>query len=154
MSAKLLNGKQLAEQIQGELAADVAAFKSATGVTPTLAAVLVGENPASEVYVRNKRLACERVGMESQLHRLPSSARSDDVLSLVRRLNDSKDPVVHGILVQTPLPPQVDSSEVLSAVSPLKDVDAFHPENVGLIAQGRPRFFPCTPYGIQQLLVR
>ncbi|HKD37422.1 MAG TPA: tetrahydrofolate dehydrogenase/cyclohydrolase catalytic domain-containing protein [Pirellulales bacterium] len=154
MTAKLLNGKQLAEQIQGELAAEVAAFKSATGVTPTLAAVLVGENPASEVYVRNKRLACERVGIESQLHRLPSGATTTDVLSLVRRLNESKAPVVHGILVQTPLPPQVDSSEVLSAVSPLKDVDAFHPENVGLIAQGRPRFFPCTPYGIQQLLVR
>ncbi len=154
MTAKLLNGKQLAEQIQGELTAEVAAFKSASGVTPTLAAVLVGENPASEVYVRNKRLACERVGMASQLHRLPSSAATAEVLSLVRRLNESKDPVVHGILVQTPLPPQVDSSQVLSAVSPLKDVDAFHPENVGLIAQGRPRFYPCTPYGIQQLLVR
>ncbi|HEY2147743.1 MAG TPA: bifunctional 5,10-methylenetetrahydrofolate dehydrogenase/5,10-methenyltetrahydrofolate cyclohydrolase, partial [Pirellulales bacterium] len=154
MTAKLLNGKQLSEQMQGELAAEVAAFKSATGVTPTLAALLVGENPASEVYVRNKRLACERVGMASQLHRLPSSATTDEVLTLVRRLNESADPVVHGILVQTPLPPQVDSSQVLSAVSPLKDVDAFHPENVGLIAQGRPRFFPCTPYGIQQLLIR
>ena len=154
MTAKLLNGKQLAGQIQVELAAEVAAFTTATGVAPALAAVLVGENPASEVYVRNKRLACERVGMASQLHRLPSSATTGDVLSLVQRLNESADPVVHGILVQTPLPPQVDSSQVLSAVSPLKDVDAFHPENVGLIAQGRPRFFPCTPYGIQQLLIR
>jgi methylenetetrahydrofolate dehydrogenase (NADP+)/methenyltetrahydrofolate cyclohydrolase len=153
MTGKLLNGKQLAEQIQGELAADVAAFRAATGVTPTLAAVLVGDNPASEVYVRNKRLACERVGMESQLHRLPSTATTDDVLALVRRLNESTNPAVHGILVQTPLPPHVDSSQILSAVSPLKDVDAFHPENVGLIAQGRPRFFPCTPYGIQQLLL-
>jgi methylenetetrahydrofolate dehydrogenase (NADP+)/methenyltetrahydrofolate cyclohydrolase len=152
MPAVLLNGKQLAEQIQKELAGEVTAFAAASGVSPCLAAVLVGDNPASEIYVRNKQLACQRVGIESQLHRLPTSATTNELLALIERLN--LDRAVHGILVQAPLPPQVDSSRVLSAVSPFKDVDAFHPENVGLIAQGRPRFFPCTPYGIQQLLVR
>jgi methylenetetrahydrofolate dehydrogenase (NADP+)/methenyltetrahydrofolate cyclohydrolase len=152
MPAVLLNGKQLAEQIQKELADEVAKFAASSGVAPCLAAVLVGENPASEIYVRNKQLACQRVGIQSQLHRLRTSATTDDLLALIERLNSDR--AVHGILVQTPLPPQVDSSRVLSSVSPSKDVDAFHPENVGLIAQGRPRFFPCTPYGIQQLLVR
>ncbi|HEV2969593.1 MAG TPA: bifunctional methylenetetrahydrofolate dehydrogenase/methenyltetrahydrofolate cyclohydrolase FolD [Pirellulales bacterium] len=154
MTAVLLNGKQLAEQIQTELTAEVAEFVANSGVTPCLAAVLVGDNPASEVYVRNKRLACQRVGIESRLHRLPISSTTDELLALIQQLNEGRDPAVHGILVQTPLPPQVDANTILSAVSPLKDVDAFHPENVGLIAQGRPRFFPCTPYGIQQLLVR
>ncbi|HEV3417804.1 MAG TPA: bifunctional methylenetetrahydrofolate dehydrogenase/methenyltetrahydrofolate cyclohydrolase FolD [Pirellulales bacterium] len=154
MTAVLLNGKQLAEQIQTELTAEVAEFVAERGVRPCLAAVLVGDNPASEVYVRNKRLACERVGIESQLHRLPMSTTTDELLALIRQLNEGSGPAVHGILVQTPLPPQFDASRTLSAVSPLKDVDAFHPENVGLISQGRPRFFPCTPYGIQQLLVR
>jgi methylenetetrahydrofolate dehydrogenase (NADP+) / methenyltetrahydrofolate cyclohydrolase len=152
MPAVLLNGKQLAEQIQKELADEAATFVAASGVAPCLAAVLVGDNPASEIYVRNKQLACRRVGIASQLHRLPSGAPTNELLALIERLNEDR--AVHGILVQTPLPPQVDSSRVLSAVNPLKDVDAFHPENVGLIAQGRPRFFPCTPYGIQQLLVR
>ena len=152
MPAVLLNGKLLAERIQTELADEVAKFSAASGVAPCLAAVLVGDNPASEIYVRNKQLACKRVGIQSQLHRLPANATTDELLALIERLNSDR--AVHGILVQTPLPRQVESSRVLSAVSPLKDVDAFHPENVGLIAQGRPRFFPCTPYGIQQLLVR
>jgi methylenetetrahydrofolate dehydrogenase (NADP+)/methenyltetrahydrofolate cyclohydrolase len=154
VTATILDGKRLAEQIQRELAGEVAEFVAAGGPVPCLAAVLVGDNPASEVYVRNKRLACERVGMESQLHRLAATASTAELLALIARLNESQSPAVHGILVQTPVPAQVDASRVLSAVSPLKDVDAFHPENVGLIAQGRPRFFPCTPYGIQQLLVR
>jgi methylenetetrahydrofolate dehydrogenase (NADP+)/methenyltetrahydrofolate cyclohydrolase len=150
MTAQLLSGKQLAEKIQTELADEVAKFAATSGVTPCLAAVLVGNNPASEVYVRNKQLACQRVGIASQLHRLPASTTTDELLSLIERLNT--DQAVHGILVQTPLPPQVNSSRVVSAVSPLKDVDAFHPENVGLVTLGRPRFFPCTPYGIRQLL--
>ncbi len=154
MPATLLDGKALAAQIQAELTAQVAEFVGRGGAVPTLAAVLVGEDPASEVYVRNKQLACQRVGMNSQLHRLPATASTDELLSLVAMLNASNDPPVHGILVQTPLPPQVDTSRVLSAVDPLKDVDAFHPENVGLIVQGRPRFLPCTPHGVQQLLVR
>jgi methylenetetrahydrofolate dehydrogenase (NADP+)/methenyltetrahydrofolate cyclohydrolase len=151
MTAQLLDGKPLAERIQNELADEVAKFAATSGVTPCLAAVLVGDNPASQVYVRNKQLACQRVGITSQLHRLAASATTAELLSLVERLN--ADQAVHGILVQTPLPPQIDSSRVVSAVSPLKDVDAFHPENVGLVTLGRPRFFPCTPYGIRQLLL-
>jgi methylenetetrahydrofolate dehydrogenase (NADP+)/methenyltetrahydrofolate cyclohydrolase len=154
MSAQILDGKALAAQIQDEIRYQVGEFIEEEGVVPCLAAVLVGENPASEVYVRNKRLACQRAGIESQLHRLPADASQDDLLALVGRLNKSKDAPVHGILVQLPLPGHIDSSRVLRAVSPLKDVDAFHPENVGLLVQGSPRFLPCTPYGIQQLLVR
>jgi methylenetetrahydrofolate dehydrogenase (NADP+)/methenyltetrahydrofolate cyclohydrolase len=154
LSATLLDGKALAAQIQAELAAEVAALTASGGPVPTLAAVLVGNDPASEVYVRNKQLACQRVGMQSELHRLPATATTEELLALVAQLNAASDPPVHGILVQTPLPPQVDTGRVLDSVHPLKDVDAFHAENVGLMAQGRPRFLPCTPHGVQQLLVR
>jgi methylenetetrahydrofolate dehydrogenase (NADP+) / methenyltetrahydrofolate cyclohydrolase len=154
MTAKLLDGKALATKLQAELAQQVAQFKAQSNVTPCLAAVLVGENPASEVYVRNKRQACERVGMTSQLHRLPANASQAELLNLIARLNNApaSEPV-HGILVQLPLPKQIDEKAILDAVHPLKDVDAFHPENVGLLVQGRPRFLPCTPQGIQQLLI-
>ena len=152
MTATILDGKALAAELQAELAVEVAEFSENNGVTPRLAAVLVGENPASEVYVRNKRKACERAGMESDLLRLPSDVSTDDVLALVHKLNHADE--VHGILVQLPLPPQVDATRVLDAVHPLKDVDAFHPENVGRIVQGRPRFLPCTPQGIHELLLR
>ncbi|HUY89808.1 MAG TPA: bifunctional methylenetetrahydrofolate dehydrogenase/methenyltetrahydrofolate cyclohydrolase FolD [Pirellulales bacterium] len=152
MTAIVLNGKALAAEMQADLAAEVAEFIQNNGVFPCLAAVLVGENPASEVYVRNKRQACERAGIESQLHRLPADVALEDLLALVHKLN--KAPEVHGILVQLPLPAGLDESRVLGAVHPLKDVDAFHPENVGRIVQGRPRFLPCTPQGIQQLLLR
>jgi len=152
MTAQILDGKALARQIQDELADEVADFIHNNGIVPTLAAVLVGDNPASEVYVRNKRRACEKVGIESRLHRLPDDAAQDDLLALVAKLN--KDEQVHGILVQLPLPPQIDEGRVLLAVHPHKDVDAFHPENVGRLVQGRPRFLPCTPAGIQQLLLR
>jgi methylenetetrahydrofolate dehydrogenase (NADP+)/methenyltetrahydrofolate cyclohydrolase len=154
VTATLLDGKALAATIQQELAGDVAAFVRESGIRPCLAAVLVGDDPASEVYVRNKQLACGRVGIESQLHRLPANTTTDDVLKLVMQLNAASNPPVHGILVQTPLPRQVDTSRVLSAVDPAKDVDAFHPKNVGLIVQGRPRFLPCTPHGIIELLRR
>ena len=166
MTAQLLDGKALAATIQQELAAEVAEFVAMHRVVPCLAAVLVGDDPASEVYVRNKQLACQRVGIESQLHRLPAATTTDGLLSLIERLNENGAAAsgrngaegggspVHGILVQTPLPRQIDAGRVLRAVSPLKDVDAFHPENVGLIVQGHPRFLPCTPYGIQQLLLR
>jgi len=158
MTAKLLDGKALAAKLQAELQTRVAEFNSQSGVTPCLAAVLVGENPASEVYVRNKRQACDRVGMTSQLHRLPASASQQELLDLVGKLNAASGTAgdtapVHGILVQLPLPKQIDEKAVLDSVHPLKDVDAFHPENVGLIVQGRPRFLPCTPHGIVQLLV-
>ncbi len=154
VTAILLDGKTLADQIQRELTGEVTQFIEETGVVPCLAAVLVGEDPASEVYVRNKRRACERVGIEGQLHRLPVTATTDELLDVVMRLNASKDPPVHGILVQTPLPPQIDTSRVLAMVNPWKDVDAFHPENVGRIVQGQPRFLPCTPSGVQQILIR
>jgi methylenetetrahydrofolate dehydrogenase (NADP+) / methenyltetrahydrofolate cyclohydrolase len=154
MTATILDGKTLAARLQSELTVRVGEFKSNSGITPCLAAVLVGENPASEVYVRNKRQACERVGMASQLHRLPATASQQELLDLVMLLNNAPavDPV-HGILVQLPLPKQIEEKCILDAVHPLKDVDAFHPENVGLLVQGRPRFLPCTPQGIQQLLI-
>jgi methylenetetrahydrofolate dehydrogenase (NADP+)/methenyltetrahydrofolate cyclohydrolase len=152
MTAKLLDGKGLARTIQEEIAAEVASFRAAGGPRPCLATVLVGEDPASEVYVRNKRQACERVGMESRHHPLPASTSQDELLALVGRLN--ADPGVNGILVQLPLPKQIDESRILVAVDPAKDVDCFHPENVGLLVQGKPRFLPCTPHGVQQLLVR
>lgn len=152
MPATILDGKQLAQQLRSELAEEVIEFIQNNGAVPCLAAVLVGDNPASEVYVRNKRRACEAVGIESQLHRLPGDASSDDLLKLIAKLN--KDAEVHGILIQLPLPPQIDKNRVLSAVSPNKDVDAFHPDNVGRLVQGRPRFLPCTPQGVQQLLIR
>jgi methylenetetrahydrofolate dehydrogenase (NADP+)/methenyltetrahydrofolate cyclohydrolase len=152
MAARILDGKQLAQQIRAELAEEVIEFLQNNGVVPCLAAVLVGDDPASEVYVRNKRRACEAVGIDSQLHRLDKSASSEELLKLVAKLN--KDQAVHGILVQLPLPRQIDANRVLVAINPAKDVDAFHPENVGRLVQGRPRFLPCTPQGVQQLLMR
>ena len=152
VTATILDGKALSEQIRAEIAQDVAAFVAKTGVTPCLAAVLVGEDPGSQVYVRNKQKACEKAGITSQLHRPPTETSTEELLALIDRLN--RDPAVHGILVQSPLPRQIDELRVLEAVNPLKDVDAFHPENVGRIVQGRPRFMPCTPYGVQQMLLR
>jgi methylenetetrahydrofolate dehydrogenase (NADP+)/methenyltetrahydrofolate cyclohydrolase len=152
VTAAILDGKTLAEQIHAETAREVAEFVKATGATPCLAAVLVGENPASQVYVRNKQKACEKVGITSQLHRPPVESTTDELLALIDRLN--RDKSVHGILVQLPLPKQIDERRVLEAVNPAKDVDAFHPDNVGRIVQGRPRFLPCTPHGVQQLLLR
>jgi methylenetetrahydrofolate dehydrogenase (NADP+)/methenyltetrahydrofolate cyclohydrolase len=149
---KLLDGKALAQTIQSEIATEVRAFSSAHGRKPGLAAVLVGENPASQIYVRNKRKACEKVGMDSWLHELPKETSQTDLLALVERLN--RDPKVHGILVQLPLPKQIEESAIIRAVSPAKDVDGFGPESLGLLAAGYPRFLPCTPHGVQQLLVR
>jgi len=114
--------------------------------------VLVGADPASEVYVRNKRRDCEEVGIQSNLHRLPESTSQSDLLTLIAKLN--KDAAVHGILVQLPLPSQIHTEVVLEAIHPMKDVDAFHPENVGRLVQGRPRYLPCTPQGVVQLLER
>jgi methylenetetrahydrofolate dehydrogenase (NADP+)/methenyltetrahydrofolate cyclohydrolase len=152
MPARILDGKVLAATMQAETAAGVAELVAAGGPKPGLATVLVGDDPASHVYVRNKRRACERVGMTSIHHELPATTSQAELLSLVARLN--ADTAVHGILVQLPLPPQMDERAVIESVSPLKDVDAFHPETVGLLAAGYPQFKPCTPHGIQQLLVR
>jgi methylenetetrahydrofolate dehydrogenase (NADP+)/methenyltetrahydrofolate cyclohydrolase len=151
VTARVIDGNALAETMRGEIATEVAAFQQQTGVTPHLTVVLVGENPASEVYVGAKQKACAKAGMQSTLVRLPASATQTELLDVLNGLN--ADANVHGILVQLPLPPQIDAEAILDAVSPHKDVDAFHPENVGLIAQGRPRFLPCTPYGVQQILV-
>ena len=152
MSAVIMDGKAISKEIQAEIAAEVAAFTKQSGITPCLAAVLVGDDPASEVYVRNKHRACERVGIKSQMHKLPASTTEEELLSLIDSLNQASD--VHGILIQLPLPSGIDTLRVLDAVNPRKDVDAFHPENVGLISQGRPRFLPCTPHGVQQILDR
>jgi len=150
MTARLLDGKALADRIRAELTHEVARFRESSGRQPCLAAVLVGEDPASGVYVRNKRRACAQTGIESYLHRLPADASEDELLRLIATLN--REPAVHGILVQLPLPVQIAESRILDAIQPLKDVDAFHPENVGLLVQGRPRFLPCTPHGLLQLL--
>ncbi|MBH58588.1 MAG: bifunctional methylenetetrahydrofolate dehydrogenase/methenyltetrahydrofolate cyclohydrolase FolD [Planctomycetaceae bacterium] len=152
MSAVIMDGKAISKEIQAEIATEVASFIEQSGVTPCLAAVLVGDDPASEVYVRNKHRACERVGIASQMHKLPASTSQDELLQLISQLNAQDD--VHGILIQLPLPDSIDTLQVLDAVDPGKDVDAFHPENVGLISQGRPRFLPCTPHGVQQILDR
>lgn len=152
MTATLIDGKALASQIQSELTEQVAEFVQNNAHVPCLAAVLLGEDPASQVYVRSKERACGRVGLESQIHRLPESTPEDELLALITKLNN--DVSVHGILVQLPLPKHIRSQKILDAISPAKDVDAFHPENVGRLSQGRPRFLPCTPRGIQEILFR
>ena len=151
-TAKIMDGKAIAQKIQTELAHEISRFTQETGVTPCLAAILVGADAASEVYVRNKQRACERVGLRSQLHELPAGTSQQSLLELITELNN--DPQVHGILVQLPLPAGLDSTQILDSINPQKDVDAFHPENVGRISQGRPRFLPCTPHGVQQILDR
>ncbi|RLS42396.1 MAG: bifunctional methylenetetrahydrofolate dehydrogenase/methenyltetrahydrofolate cyclohydrolase FolD [Planctomycetota bacterium] len=151
MSARLIDGKAVAAEIRTRIAGEVASFLARTGKVPHLAAVLVGDDPASAVYVRNKQTACEKAGLKSTLHRLSVTTTTEQLLELIAQLN--ADPDTHGILVQLPLPAQIDSQHVLDAVTPLKDVDCFHAENVGLMVQGRPRFLPCTPSGCQQLLI-
>jgi methylenetetrahydrofolate dehydrogenase (NADP+)/methenyltetrahydrofolate cyclohydrolase len=152
VTATILDGKAIALAIEVSLAEQLADFIQNNAYAPTLAAVLVGDDPASAVYVKNKRLACERVGLESHLHRLPAETTEEELLMLISQLN--ADDSVHGILCQLPLPPQIRSVRILDAVHPAKDVDCFHPENVGLLAQGRPRFLPCTPHGVVQILHR
>lgn len=152
MTALILDGKETAREIRERISIEVAAWISSGGPQPTLAAILVGDDPASQVYVRNKERACAQVGMSSRLIRRPGSTTTEELLLLLDELN--RDENVHGILVQLPLPTGIDSQRVLDAVSPLKDVDAFNPENVGLLVQGRPRFLPCTPHGVIYLLSR
>jgi methylenetetrahydrofolate dehydrogenase (NADP+)/methenyltetrahydrofolate cyclohydrolase len=152
MAATLLDGRHLADVMQAEIAEEVSKFVDERRIRPGLAAVIVGEDPGSQVYVRNKRKACEKVGMDSWLHDLPASTTQAHLLDLIRRLN--ADPAVHGILVQLPLPSQIKEAAVIRAVAPSKDVDGFGPENLGLLTTGNPRFLPCTPNGIHQLLIR
>lgn len=152
MPATILDGKAIAAQMEAELTEQVAEFIQNNAHEPTLAAVLVGDDPGSTIYVKNKRSACERVGIESRLHRMSARSAEEELLELVADLNN--DDEVHGILVQLPLPPQIREQMVLDAVHPLKDVDCFHPENVGLLVQGRPRYLPCTPHACLQILHR
>ena len=150
--ATILDGRPVADQIKQEVADVVRTMKDEHGVTPCLAAVLVGENDASAVYVRNKIRACSEVGLRSEQFTLPGGTSTGQLLDLLRDLNQNED--VDGILVQLPLPKQIDEAAIIEAVAPEKDVDGFHPANVGLLAMGRPRFVPCTPAGIIEVLDR
>ena len=154
MTAQLIDGKVIAEAVRREAAEETARLKALTGELPTLAAVLVGENPASQTYVASKGKACEEAGMGSITHRLPATATQAEVEELVRELNAN--PVVSGILVQLPLPKGLNEQAVLDLISLNKDVDGFHPMNIGqLVMKGRtPQFIPCTPAGCIELLVR
>ena len=150
MPATRLDGKALGQTMRAEVAAKVAA--RAGKRPPGLAAVLLGDDPASHRYVRNKRAACAEAGLASWVHTLPADTTQAALLALIGNLN--ADPQVHGILVQLPLPKHIDEDAVIRAVAPAKDVDCFHPENVGLLAAGHPRYYPCTPHGVAQLLHR
>ncbi len=149
MTARLIDGNALSARIRGELAGRAEALK-ARGVTPSLAVILVGEDPASAVYVRNKVAGCEKIGMRSLRDVYPADVDPAVVFARIAELN--ADPTVHGILVQLPLPKHFDSNAILEAISPDKDVDGFHAENVGALMQGQPRFIPCTPYGVMKML--
>jgi methylenetetrahydrofolate dehydrogenase (NADP+)/methenyltetrahydrofolate cyclohydrolase len=148
---EILDGRALAQQVRRQVAADVAALTAKTGVIPGLTVVLIGDDPASQVYVRNKESACKAAGMRGTVLRLPGGTTQTELLAVIDRLN--ADPAVHGILVQLPLPRHIDEAAVVERVHPLKDVDGFHPFNFGLLAAGSPRFVPCTPLGIRELLV-
>jgi methylenetetrahydrofolate dehydrogenase (NADP+)/methenyltetrahydrofolate cyclohydrolase len=151
MPARILDGAALGRTLRDAVASDVAAL-AARGQRPGLGVVLAGDDPASAVYVRSKTRACEELGIHHETARLPATVTTPEVEARVAAYNQRAD--IHGILVQLPLPPQVDTQRVLDLVDPLKDVDGFHPENVGRLVQKRPRFVPCTPAGIMELLRR
>ncbi len=150
MTARIIDGKKISEAEREAVAVETAEFTLNSGIVPHLAAVLVGDDPASQVYVRNKERACEKCGLKSTLHRLRQQTTQTELIDLVSQLNN--DPTVHGILVQLPLPDHLDETVILDAILPSKDVDGFHPENVGRMFQGRPRFLPCTPHGVMKML--
>lgn len=152
MPARILSGREPAAEIRREVAAGVAEMQQQHGVTPGLAAVLVGRNPASVVYVRNKIRDCREAGLFSETVRLPDTASQAEILAAVHRLN--ADPRFHGILTQFPLPPGISRQQVIEAIAPDKDVDGIHPYNLGRLLQGRPDFAPCTPAGVIELLLR
>lgn len=151
MSAAMIDGKKIAEEIRGELQAEVAALKE-KGIVPGLGVILVGADPASQSYVTAKERACEKIGIYSDDNRLPAETTQEELLALIDRMN--RDPKINGILVQLPLPKQIDESAVLLAIDPAKDVDGFHPVNVGKMMIGDEAFLPCTPHGVIQLLRR
>lgn len=148
-SARPIDGKALAQRVRAEVAQRVENLKT-QGITPGLTVVLVGEDPASQVYVRNKALACEKAGMKSDVIRLPATTSQAELLALIDQLN--QDPTVHGILVQLPLPDSLDEHAVIEAIAATKDVDGFHISNAGLLLTGKPLFRPCTPYGVMKML--
>ncbi|GAB2896332.1 bifunctional methylenetetrahydrofolate dehydrogenase/methenyltetrahydrofolate cyclohydrolase FolD [Uliginosibacterium flavum] len=149
MTARNIDGVALSAQVRGEIA-QRAAELTAQGVQPSLAVILVGGDPASAVYVRNKVAGCEKTGIRSLKFEYPADAAPEEVFAKIAELN--ADPSVHGILVQLPLPKQFDADKVLEAISPEKDVDGFHAENFGLLLQGRKSFYPCTPWGVMKML--
>ncbi|MBI1912359.1 MAG: bifunctional methylenetetrahydrofolate dehydrogenase/methenyltetrahydrofolate cyclohydrolase FolD [Deltaproteobacteria bacterium] len=149
-SANIINGKEIAAQVREELRAEIKDLKEKHGLTPGLTVVLVGENPASKVYVRNKGKACEEVGIRSVQHTLSDTTTEEELLKLIEELNNDKD--VHGILVQLPLPKHINEEKVLELISPKKDVDGFHPYNMGRLMVGNPLLQPCTPFGVMRLL--
>jgi methylenetetrahydrofolate dehydrogenase (NADP+)/methenyltetrahydrofolate cyclohydrolase len=151
MTAKIIDGKQVAAELRAELKEKVAQLK-AKGVTPGLAVILVGDDPASKSYVTAKEKACEEIGMHSDDNRLPATTTQADLLALIDKCN--KDSTIHGILVQLPLPKHINDNEVLMAIDPSKDVDGFHPVNVGRMVVGQEAYLPCTPHGVVQLLLR
>lgn len=150
--ANIIDGKAISKEVRAEIAADTKRLIEKKGVTPGLAVIIVGEDPASQVYVRNKRRACEEVGFYSEAYELPESTTQAELEALVDRLNG--DEKIHGILVQLPLPKHLDEEKILLKISPDKDVDAFHPYNVGRIMIGNYDFLPCTPAGVMELIHR
>ena len=150
--AIIIDGKKTSADIKAEIANETAEFIKNTGVTPGLAVVIVGNDPASEVYVRNKCRACEAVGFYSEKYEMSGETTEDELIALIDKLNDDKN--IHGILVQLPLPKSMDVEKVLLRIKPEKDVDAFHPYNTGKIMQGKYDFLPCTPAGVMELLAR
>lgn len=150
MSAIMMDGKALSAKIRAQLKDETAKLVAEKGIRPGLAVVLVGEDPASQVYVRNKELACEACGFYSEKYTLPAETSEADLLALIDELNNSEK--VHGILCQLPLPKHIDSKRVLESIVPTKDVDAFHPVNVGRIVQGDYDFLPCTPAGVMEIM--
>ncbi len=150
--AKIINGKEISATIRAEIKAATEHLVATTGVRPGLAVIIVGEDPASQVYVRNKKRACDEVGFYSESYELPESTTQDELNALVDKLNNNEK--IHGILCQLPLPRHLDENEVIMRIDPKKDVDAFHPENVGKIMIGDYSFLPCTPAGVMALLER
>jgi methylenetetrahydrofolate dehydrogenase (NADP+) / methenyltetrahydrofolate cyclohydrolase len=149
--AKIIDGKAIAQEMQNEMKAQVEELKK-IGITPGLAVILVGDNPASRIYVRNKEKACEHIGIYSDVYRLPTSTSEGDIIALVDELNHNRS--IHGILIQLPLPGHIDESKMIMKIDPDKDVDGLHPVNVGKMVIGHPSFLPCTPHGCKVLLER
>lgn len=151
MACKLISGPEVSGEIYGELRVRIENLKS-KGITPGLAVILVGDDPASQIYVRNKGRKCEELGMRSETIVLPKETTESELLERIDKLN--KDPSIHGFLVQLPLPKHIDEDKVIEAIDPSKDVDGFHPVNVGRMLIGKPGFLPATPAGVQQMLIR